>query len=165
MLSHNSAARREDRSLERLSSVWSIRPRRERAKKAQLRRAPTSRHTPTYSPFSPLEFCFSGPPRDTGHTQARLKGRGKWERDREKTRLWRGWPIVLPPRLESARTERARVVRRRALRRHPKRFRTARRLVEVAPPLAVFNSGGAPCGKRGTLLKNRDDRLDKSGER
>lgn len=163
MLSHNSAARREDRSLERLSSVWSIRPRRERAKKAQPRRVPTSRHTPTYSPFSPLEFCFSGPPRDTGHTQARLKETRK-EGEREKTRLWRGWPIVLPSQLESARTERARVTRRRVIQQHPKRFRAARRLVEVGASLAVFKSGGALCGKRGTLLKNRD-RLDKSGKR
>ncbi|KAL0118499.1 hypothetical protein PUN28_009281 [Cardiocondyla obscurior] len=66
LLSHNSAARREDRSLERLLRLVHSPP--SRATKKAQPRAPTSRHTPTYSPFSPLEFCFSGPPRDTGHT-------------------------------------------------------------------------------------------------
>lgn len=71
----------------------------------------------------------------------------------------------MPSQLESVRTERAHITRRRVIRQHPKRFRAARRLVEAGLPLAVFKSGGALYGKRGTLLKNRDDRLDKSGER
>lgn len=42
--------------------------------------------------------------------------------------------------------------------------RAARRLVEAAARLVVFKSGSAPYGKRGSLLKNRDGRLDKSSE-
>jgi len=77
-----------------------------------------------------------------------MKGERERERERE---VWRGWPIVLPPRFESAWIERDNVKRGNAARPCSVRFRAARRLVEAASPLAVFKSGGAPHGKRGLV--------------